>query len=147
MTNKKIKTILVSAMVLVASTVAFAAKPVYFSSTVISAGEKVMPLTVETPDAVLAWFQSKGLDVSNWGTDISSMSVEYRNEIRKIYADDDLQAEIDAVAKASLKTYLEEGNVEYVSTSYGPLTWSMEFSQKDPFDPQSGEKNIAYYKN
>jgi hypothetical protein len=148
MTNKKIKTIIVLAMVLVASTATvFAAKPVYFSSTVLSAGEKVMPLTVETPEAVLAWFQSQGIDVSKCGTDISSMSVEYRNEIRKLYADDDLQGEIDAIAKAALQTYLEEGKVEYVTTSYGPLTWSMEFAQKDPFDSNSGEKNIAYYEN
>lgn len=144
MTKKTAKIAAVVCLALSLSAGAFA-KSVYFSTSVESLGVPVYPLELETPDIVLDWFEDQGLEVDNYSTDLTGMPVEYRNEVRKLYGDEDYKDEVDAIAQRALFSHLEEGSVEYVTTSYGPIKWTVHYSQKDPFDDDSGEKEYNAY--
>lgn len=124
MTKKAVKIATVVCLVLALSAGAFA-KSIHFSTSVQSDDPPVFPFTVETPEVVIDWFEKQGLAVDNYSSDISQMPVDYRDEIRDLYEDN--KATLDAIAQKFLMSYLEEGFVEYVTTRYGPISWTVQY--------------------
>ena len=113
------KTLVTTVLLVVGMGAMFAATPVYLSTSVKGLGTPIMPITVETPTEIIQWFEEQGMDTASVGTTLESMPVDYRNDLRDIYADDDLAAEMRQVASAALRPYLEEGVVETVKMNYG----------------------------
>ena len=122
------KTLVTTVLLVVGMGAMFAATPVYLSTSVKGLGTPIMPITVETPTEIIQWFEEQGMDTASVGTTLESMPVDYRNDLRDIYADDDLAAEMRQVASAALRPYLEEGVVETVTTSYGPFSWTFSYN-------------------
>lgn len=124
MTKKNVKIVVVVCLALAISTGAYA-KSVYASSSVQSSDGPILPLTVEAPETILDWLENKGLDVENYSGDVTEMPSAYRTKLRDLYEDN--EGELNAIAHKALTAYLEEGSVEYVTTSYGPITWTVEY--------------------
>lgn len=124
MTKKVVKIVTVVCLALTLSVGAFG-KSIYFSTSVASEGAPVFPLTVETPEVVIDWFEEQGLAVDNYSSDISKMPVDYRDEVRDLYEDN--KDELDAIAQKVLMPYLEEGSAEHVTTAYGPISWTVQY--------------------
>ena len=111
--------------------------PVYVTSSVKGLGTPVLVITVDTPESILNWFEDHGMPVDTVGTSLVSMPVAYRNELRKLYADDKYSKELRELAVEALKPYLTPGIIETVTTTYGPFTWTVSYNNED------GEKMVA----
>lgn len=105
--------------------------PVYVTSTVKGLGTPILAVTVETPQSILNWFEDHGMPVDTVGTSLVSMPVSYRNELRKLYADDKYSKELRKLAVEALQPYLTPGVVETVTTTYGPFTWTVSYNNED----------------
>lgn len=115
--------------------------PVYVTSSVKGLGTPILVITVDTPDSILNWFEDHGMPVDTVGTSLVSMPVAYRNELRKLYADDKYSKELRELAVEALKPYLTPGIIETVTTTYGPFTWTVSYNNEDD------EKLVAPYKH
>ena len=115
--------------------------PVYVTSSVKGLGTPILVITVDTPDSILNWFEDHGMPVDTVGTSLVSMPVAYRNELRKLYADDKYSKELRELAVEALKPYLTPGIIETVTTTYGPFTWTVSYNNED------AEKLVAPHKH
>ncbi|MBO5690299.1 MAG: hypothetical protein J6R96_00370 [Spirochaetaceae bacterium] len=115
--------------------------PVYVTSSVKGLGTPILVITVDTPDSILNWFEDHGMPVDTVGTSLVSMPVPYRNELRKLYADDKYSKELRELAVEALKPYLTPGIIETVTTTYGPFTWTVSYNNED------AEKLVAPHKH
>lgn len=115
--------------------------PVYVTSSVKGLGTPVLVITVDTPESILNWFEDHGMPVDTVGTSLVSMPVAYRNELRKLYADDKYSKELRELAVEALKPYLTPGIIETVTTTYGPFTWTVSYNNED------AEKLVAPHKH
>ena len=115
--------------------------PVYVTSSVKGLGTPILVITVDTPDSILNWFEDHGMPVDTVGTSLISMPVAYRNELRKLYADDKYSKELRELAVEALKPYLTPGIIETVTTTYGPFTWTVSYNNED------AEKLVAPHKH
>ena len=115
--------------------------PVYVTSSVKGLGTPILVITVDTPDSILNWFEDHGMPVDTVGTSLVSMPVAYRNELRKLYADDKYSKELRELAVKALKPYLTPGIIETVTTTYGPFTWTVSYNNED------AEKLVAPHKH
>jgi uncharacterized membrane protein len=115
--------------------------PVYVTSSVKGLGTPILVITVDTPDSILNWFEDHGMPVDTVGTSLVSMPVAYRNELRKLYADDKYSKELRELAVEALKPYLTPGIIETVTTTYGPFTWTVSYNNEDT------EKLVAPHKH
>ena len=115
--------------------------PVYVTSSVKGLGTPILVITVDTPDSILNWFEDHGMPVDTVGTSLVSMPVAYRNELRKLYADDKYSKELRELAVEALKPYLTPGIIETVTTTYGPFTWTVSYNNEDE------EKLVAPHKH
>jgi uncharacterized membrane protein len=149
---KSIKTYFVLGLMIVLSVGAVAAEskksakaatsaPVYVTSSVKGLGTPILVITVDTPAAILNWFEDHGMPVDTVGTSLVSMPVAYRNELRKLYADDKYSKELRELAVEALKPYLTPGIIETVTTTYGPFTWTVSYNNEE------GEKLVAPHKH
>lgn len=149
---KSIKTYFVLGLMIVLSVGAMAAEskksakaatsaPVYVTSSVKGLGTPILVITVDTPAAILNWFEDHGMPVDTVGTSLVSMPVGYRNELRRLYADDEYSKELRKLAVEALKPYLTPGIIETVTTTYGPFTWTVSYNNEE------GEKLVAPYKH
>ena len=131
------------AAVSVGAVVAQTAKsaPVYVTSSVKGLGTPVLAVTVDTPDAILNWFEDHGMPVDTVGTSLVSMPVSYRNELRKLYADNKYSDELRKLAVDAPKPYLTPGVIETVTTTYGPFTWTVSYNNEEK------EKLVAPHKH
>lgn len=120
---------------------AAASAPVYVTSSVKGLGTPVLVITVDTPDSILNWFEDHGMPVDTVGTSLVSMPVAYRNELRKLYADDKYSKELRKLAVEALQPYLTPGIIETVTTTYGPFTWTVSYNNED------AEKLVAPHKH
>ena len=111
--------------------------PVYVTSSVKGLGTPILVITVDTPESILNWFEDHGMAVDTVGTSLGSMPVGYRNELRKLYADNKYSKELRELAVEALKPYLTPGIIETVTTTYGPFTWTVSYNNED------GEKMVA----
>ena len=111
--------------------------PVYVTSSVKGLGTPILVITVDTPESILNWFEDHGMAVDTVGTSLVSMPVGYRNELRKLYADNKYSKELRELAVEALKPYLTPGIIETVTTTYGPFTWTVSYNNED------GEKMVA----
>ncbi len=118
-----------------------ASAPVYVTSSVKGLGTPVLVITVDTPDSILNWFEDHGMPVDTVGTSLVSMPVAYRNELRKLYADDKYSKELRELAVEALQPYLTPGIIETVTTTYGPFTWTVSYNNED------AEKLVAPHKH
>ena len=116
---------------------AAASAPVYVTSSVQGLGTPILVITVDTPESILNWFEDHGMAVDTVGTSLVSMPVGYRNELRKLYADNKYSKELRELAVEALKPYLTPGIIETVTTTYGPFTWTVSYNNED------GEKMVA----
>ena len=113
----------------------------YVTSSVKGLGTPILVITVDTPDSILNWFEDHGMPVDTVGTSLVSMPVAYRNELRKLYADDKYSKELRELAVEALKPYLTPGIIETVTTTYGPFTWTVSYNNED------AEKLVAPHKH
>lgn len=115
--------------------------PVYVTSSVKGLGTPILSVTVDTPDSILNWFEDHGMPVDTVGTSLVSMPVAYRNELRKLYADNKYSEELRHLAVDALKPYLTPGVIETVTTTYGPFTWTVSYNNEEK------EKLVAPHKH
>lgn len=115
--------------------------PVYVTSSVKGLGTPILSVTVDTPDSILNWFEDHGMPVDTVGTSLVSMPVSYRNELRKLYADNKYSDELRQLAVDALKPYLTPGVIETVTTTYGPFTWTVSYNNEEQ------EKLVAPHKH
>ena len=115
--------------------------PVYVTSSVKGLGTPILVITVDTPDSILNWFEDHGMPVDTVGTSLVSMPVAYRNELRKLYADDKYSKELRELAVEALKPYLTPGIIETGTTTYGPFTWTVSYNNEE------AEKLVAPHKH
>lgn len=101
------------------------ARQITFTSSVKSYSGEVMPLYADVPESVLNFFKDNGIDTSV--TDASKMSISLRNSIKSVYANN--KSTIDKMVQTAIKPMLEEGSVEIVHVVYGPISWSIQYSQ------------------
>lgn len=118
--------------------------PVYVSTSVRGLGAPVLAITVDTPQSILDWFEEHGMAVDTVGTTLVSMPVSYRNELRKLYADNKYSEELRKLAVDALKGYLTPNVIETVSTTYGPFTWTVSYNNEEEeklVAPHSHDRN------
>lgn len=118
--------------------------PVYVTASVKGLGTPVLAVTVDTPQSILDWFEDHGMAVDTVGTSLVSMPVSYRNELRKLYADNKYSEELRKLAVDALKGYLTPNVIETVTTTYGPFTWTVSYNNEEEeklVAPHSHDRN------
>ncbi len=100
-------------------------RQIQLSTSVITTGDTVFPLTIEAPASVTDWFAANGITVES--TDPAYMSIATRNTIKSLYSGN--KSTLDALALAAMKPYLSEGKVETVLTNFGPVSWKVSYEQ------------------
>ena len=124
--NKTVKSVVV-VMLLVATVCGSAfAKSATFSTSVATNNGAYLPKELEPSSAIIKFFADKGIDTSV-GSDVANMSIATRNSIKSIYSDN--KSTIDSLAQSEMKKYLAEGKAEYVTMKYGPITWTLSYTQ------------------
>lgn len=136
MSSKTFKTLFLTCLFSVMAIAAFASgasdnsPTIYFTASTLSSGADVLPITISTPQSILDWFNNAGVDTST--QELTQMSISTRNQIKALYSAN--KSTIDSIASKELQKYLKKGSAETVSTTFGPIKWSVEYDQDDEND-------------